>query len=79
MLNKFQKAAAANYADGDFAHITSIEDASTVGDTLFLFIMRELADDGEPMTQAEAQRRMARAMDDIGDVEMAVCADELEG
>jgi hypothetical protein len=55
------------YGGGDYAHITSACEAQDAGDTLFLFLMLELAPDGDT-DRAEYVRRMDRAMHDVLDV-----------
>lgn len=67
-LNGFQKAVLANYAEGDYAYIAEEPYASrwrecvavaNSGDSLFQFIMIDLADEGEfKMTRAVAVQRM---------------------
>lgn len=62
-MNPYQRIVADTYAGGEFA------DASwpyKVGDTLFTFLMLELDNDCE--SWAEAQRRVARAIEQLQDV-----------
>ena len=64
-LNKWQRIAADIYAEGDFSHVTSQDEAKAdnSGDTLFTFLMRELDDDcGSDET---AIQRTERAIDDL--------------
>ena len=42
-FNEFQEVAKKAYAGGEFAYVTTMEEVEGVGDTLFLFIMREVA------------------------------------
>jgi hypothetical protein len=74
-LNKCQVALAKSYGMGDYAYIADLsydaamEAAKKVGDTLFTFLMIELADEGEyKMTVEEACQRIARAADDLAQV-----------
>lgn len=64
-LNKQQKIAVESYALGDFSHVDSLHDAEGVGDTLFLFIMRELSDDEDCESMDAAVKRMKNAMSEI--------------
>lgn len=72
-MNPFQRKAAEVYAGGEFAHVTDPEER--VGDTLFTFVMRELAD---ATTLAEAIRMLETAERDIREVREALedAADE---
>lgn len=68
--NKFQAAVAKTYGGGDYAHLADSEawhgEAQSCGDTLFLFLMIELSDDGEPMNSEVAEQRLEKAREDIG-------------
>ena len=64
-LNQFQKIAAAAYAGGYANWVTAMEGAVSYGDTLFLFIMRELATSEDCENIDTAVCRMERAIDDI--------------
>lgn len=74
-LNTFQHQVLKHYGGGDYAYIADPEyterwrDCVRVdnsGDSLFQFIMNELADEGSmTMTRDEAVRRLERAKDDI--------------
>lgn len=70
--NKYQAALCATYGGGDYASLADDilweSKSRQVGDTLFLFLMIELSDDGEPMTQANAMRRLETALDDVESV-----------
>lgn len=68
MLNLFQKICAATYADADFAEIPDIESARTCGDTLFTFLMIELATSEGCDNREEAMRRLDRASANIEEV-----------
>lgn len=70
-LNTFQAAVALTYANGDYAHFVETgiteDDLNTCGDTLFKFLMLELADEGStPMDADTAVGRMANALADVG-------------
>lgn len=72
-LNEFQRTAAKCYGDGDFAHCADLAEAQEVGDGLFSFIMRELANDGSaPMDAETARGRMRSAIRDIEHVLQAI-------
>ncbi len=43
-MKPLQVFVAQNYADGEFNHVTHVEEAGEVGDTLFLFAMNEAGD-----------------------------------
>ncbi len=66
-LNKQQQIAAKVYGGGDYSYVTSIEqvERANIGDTLFLFIMRELDESEGCNSMGEAIRRMERAQADI--------------
>lgn len=57
-MNIYQRAIADNYEAGEFSDVTSTADAELVGDTLFVFLLRELAGVADA---AEAMRRVALA------------------
>jgi hypothetical protein len=70
--NAWQKSIARSYGGGDYAHIADqgevrSDDLGTCGDTLFRFLMVELADGEDCDTQEEAVRRVARARDQLND------------
>lgn len=69
-LNPFQRAVADTFMGGEFSHVQDIREAELAGDTLFLFLIRELDDveDGD-----DARGRLTRAM---GDVQVALSAVE---
>lgn len=76
MLNPFQRLCADRYADGDFAHIENLAQAREAGDTLFTFLMIELASSEDCDSQAEALRRLDQAIANIEDVASAVRASD---
>lgn len=75
-FNRFQRAIAKVYAEGDFADVEPIDAegrAPDVGDPLFTFLMNETRDDGaEPMTKEEALRRLGVAMRDVEEAGEAI-------
>jgi hypothetical protein len=76
-LNVWQKSIARTYGGGDYAHIAeqgevSADDLDTCGDTLFRFLMVELADSEDCDTQEEAVRRVARAREQLDDAVAAL-------
>jgi hypothetical protein len=78
MLNHFQVIVASRYANGDYQHVLNtadpIEEVSKVGDTLFAFLMYELADDGQdmPLDRDDAISRLHNAIIDINDILSAI-------
>jgi hypothetical protein len=72
MLNPFQRACADVYGGGDFAHVDNIEEARDAGDTLFAFLMIELASSEGCDGADEAVRRLDMAVADIQAVAEAV-------
>lgn len=65
MLNPFQRACADVYGGGDFAHVQNVEQAREAGDTLFTFLMIELAAAEGCDSVDEAVRRLDMAVADI--------------
>jgi len=65
MLNPFQQICTAAYGEGHFAHIEGVEEAHEVGDTLFAFLMAELASSEGCDCREEALRRLEMAATDI--------------
>lgn len=67
-INPFQKAAAENYADGEFAWILQQPDWTThldaCGDTFFIFLMRELSTKEDCCDPATALSRLQSIADD---------------
>ena len=57
------------YGMGEFFHVVDMTQVDMCGDTLFLFIMRELEDVDN---LDEAIRRMDRAISDITDISIAL-------
>lgn len=72
MLNLFQRACADVYGSGDFAHVQTIEEAREAGDTLFTFLIIELASSEGCNNAEEAVRRLDMAVADIQGVAEAV-------
>ena len=64
-LNKPQQIAVETYIGGEFGHVSTVEEAENVGDTLFLFIMRELSDEEDCDSIDEAIQRLERSQADI--------------
>lgn len=76
-LNPYQHAVAKTYGGGDYAYVAEMDELSNsalrnCGDTLFEFLMRELADDGGPMDADTAIRRLNRALEDIREAISAI-------
>lgn len=65
MLNSFQQLCVQAYGGGDFAHVESVAEARETGDTLFAFLMIELAGSEGCDTREEAVRRLEMAISDI--------------
>lgn len=65
MLNPFQQICAQTYGEGDFAHVENLDQAGETKDTLFAFLMIELATSEGCNSREEALRRLEMAMADI--------------
>lgn len=74
MLNPFQRACAAIYDGGEFAHVADIAEAREVGDTLFAFLTIELSTSEGCHTADEAVRRIGMAKHNLQDVIAAIPA-----
>ncbi|HEX7855003.1 MAG TPA: hypothetical protein VF503_15040 [Sphingobium sp.] len=72
MLNPIQRICADTYAEGDFAHVETLDDAREAGDTLFTFLMIELSSPEGCDSDEEAARRLEMAIDQIRGVADAV-------
>lgn len=70
-FNKAQQLAVSTYGGGDFAWVTTMGAAEEAGDTLLLFILRELAD-SECEDLHEAARRIVHAMRQLAEVRDAL-------
>ncbi|MHA3790543.1 hypothetical protein [Sphingomonas sp. YL-JM2C] len=68
MLNAFQRACAQHYADGDFAHVETLDQVREQGDTLFTFLMVELSSSEDCDGRDESVRRVDTAIDNLRDV-----------
>lgn len=68
MFNPFQRLCADRYADGDFAHVENLPEAREVGDTLFTFLMIELASSEDCDSREEALRRLEQAIANIEEI-----------
>lgn len=71
-FNAFQAIAAAAYADGEFADLTTMEEVADCGDGLFRFVMVELSSSEDCCTADEALTRMHRAIRELGQVHSAL-------
>lgn len=58
MLNPFQQICAQTYGEGDFAYVESIDQARDTSDTLFAFLIIELATSEGCDSREEALRRL---------------------
>lgn len=67
-INQFQKVLMSTYAQGEFAHITTRKELDECGDTLFIFLMLELATKEDCDSTEEAIKRLTCAVNDINDV-----------
>lgn len=68
MLNPLQRVCARHYADGDFAHVETLDQAREQHDTLFTFLMIELSTSEDCDSRDEAVRRVDTAIDNLRDV-----------
>jgi hypothetical protein len=64
-INTAQRIMRSVYGGGDFAHIDSVDEARTVGDTLFLFLFLELSEAEDCHNLEEARRRVGVAITDL--------------
>jgi hypothetical protein len=64
-LNVYQTAVKEAYSDGDHSYIDSVQQAKTIGDSLFAFLMIELSDAEGCTDQETAWRRLETAKRDI--------------
>lgn len=71
-LSRYQRIAADAYDDGAHSHVTSIEDAREVGDTLFVFLMAELAESEDCEDLDTAIRRVETAINQLTEVRAAL-------
>jgi hypothetical protein len=67
-FNKAQQIVQQTYGGGDYAHLTTLDECRDAGDTLFTFLMIELADSEDCSTLEEAARRVDSATDQLGEV-----------
>jgi hypothetical protein len=77
-FNQAQKTALRFYDEGSFEGVTSVEEVEEAGDTLLVFILRELDSSEDCDTMGEAVRRMETAqaqlrgvIDGLADAEVA--------
>lgn len=73
-LNAYQRAVKATYANGEFAHVKSIDDAHDVGDTLFAFLMVELSDREGCDSVEDAAQRLESAIKQLSEAHEAIDA-----
>lgn len=67
-LSPWQLLVAKHYGDGDYAHVTTLEQCHDVGDTLFTFLMVEL-DPGEGCEDiSEAVSRVQNAAFELNQI-----------
>jgi hypothetical protein len=64
-LNRYQRIVAEGYENGEFAHISSVEEAERVGDTLFGFLMAELSDSEDCDSRESAIGRLEVVAEEI--------------
>lgn len=64
-LSALQRHVADHYEGGEFAHITTVEEADDVGDTLFGFCIREA---GDAADDAELDKMLMGAIDQLRSV-----------
>lgn len=67
-FNSYQTITAKHYGGGDFDYVTSMDEVAECSDTLFLFLMRELAESEGCDSWEEVIRRMNMAVSDINHV-----------
>lgn len=64
-LSPLQRHVADHYEGGEFAHITTVEEASNVGDTLFVYCIHEA---GDAANGDEYDQMLMRAIDQLRSV-----------
>jgi len=68
MFNPYQKAVLKIYEEGEYAEMTTMDEVEQAGDGLFTFIMRELGDENDCDSQAEANRRIEVAISQLEEI-----------
>lgn len=71
-LNPFQRLVADNYGGGDYAHVQTLDECRTQGDTLFIFLMIELDAKEGTDTRDEALRRVTNARLQLQELERLI-------
>lgn len=71
-FNEYQQTVLKTYGDGDYAHLTTLDECHNAGDTLFTFLMIELADKEGCDSAEEAIRRVNVAIEQLEDVAVAI-------
>ncbi|MBU2753075.1 hypothetical protein HER14_19620 [Acidithiobacillus thiooxidans] len=68
MFNPYQKAVLRIYEEGEYSNMTTMDEVEQAGDGLFTFIMRELGDENDCDSQAEAERRIEVAISQLDEI-----------
>ena len=75
-MNSLQQFVVDHYASGEFKHVTTMEEARDVGDTLFIFVLLEARDAAEGQSDMEAvedfRKMLLSAAGQLHDFERAV-------
>lgn len=64
-FNPYQRLVADTYGGGDYAHLTTLDECCNVGDTLFTFLMIELAYKEGCTGWDEATSRLGNAIEQL--------------
>ena len=74
MINPSQRIMLDTYAGGEFSHVTTVDEARTQGDTLFVFLFLELSDGEECHDLLTASGRVNTAVTNLRSVLRALNA-----
>lgn len=67
-INTYQRIMLDAYAYGEYGHVVSAAEAERTGDTLFLFLFRELSSQEDCIDIGIARKRMVSAIGELKDV-----------
>jgi len=71
-MNNWQKRLVETYGGGDYAHVTTLEEAKDVGDTLFTFLFIELSESEGCDSEDEALGRVVTATSQLIELQHAL-------
>ena len=73
-FNPYQQLVVDEYDGGSLSHVTSKKEAKSQGDSLFTFLIAELATEEDCDSLEEAMRRVEQAIDQLMDISMSMQA-----